>query len=151
MINQISSWCCISEESSKICITSASSIICLLTSVAISASSISEYSKILQEDQENTYLINTLVCLGITGIISGIFSMSNFLQIILQLSTASICIKIQKYYQTGVIFIYLIGIILEYVTIEPGQNSERIYAKLINIDIVLGILMGFTILAHIFC
>lgn len=151
MINQVSSFCCISEESSKICITSASSLICLLTSVAISASSISEYSKILQEDQENIYLINVLVYLGIAGIVSGIFSMSNFLQIILQLPTAPVCIKLQKYYQTGVIFIYFSGIVLEYLTIQPGQNSERIYAKLVNIDIVLGILITFTILSHIFC
>ena len=151
MINFVSSWCCLSEESSAICVASCPSLVCLFSSVVIASSSIGEYSRILQDDQENITLINTLILLGVTGILSGIFSMSNCLQIILQLSTAPVCIKIQKYWQTCMIPMFLSGIIIEYYTIPEGKNSERIHSQLLNMEIVLGILIIFTITSHLFC
>lgn len=151
MINFISRFCCISEESSKICVTSAPSIICLFTSVSIASSSVAEYSKVLQEDQENIFLIRTLSFLGVSGIISGIVSMSNCLQIIFQLSTASVCMKIQKIWQSVITLIFLAGIIVENWALTDESNKDRILGHLVNAEIALAILAVFTILMHFFC
>jgi hypothetical protein len=117
--------------------------------VTIASSSISEYSKILQEDNQNNYLIQTLILLGISGITSGIISMSNCLQIIFQLSSSPVCIKIQKIWQILISILFLSGITLENLSIDPKANHQQTH--LLNAEIALAILITFTIFMHFTC
>ena len=153
MIDCVSAFCCITRESSSSIVLLFPFIVWLICTVYLSIVSIKTYAESeydLSKISENNQITVFFSVSGIFGVMAFVFTVSNLIQIILQLSTSIHVIKLQKSGQVLFLFVFVCcGLIeaLVYIFIDESLMKDYLSSHLISWFVVIGILVLITMIS----
>lgn len=156
MIDCISAACCIQREHSEKIVILAPPVIWTFCSVFLASISVRAYTnsnfslETLGYSTEFTYFF---LFVGVTSIFSVIFTLSNLIQVILEVSSGKYALQLQEYGQY--FFISLLGTlwISEFIVIslsEPLEIQSEIDQHLLKSGISIGVLLPFTLISYLY-
>ena len=154
MIDCISAACCVSRECSSKTILFAPFIAWVAGSVFLATKYIKSYAELeisIEDEGIASIIIILFVLCGAFAIIVAVLTLSNIIQVLMELSTAKYALILQKYIQSVSHFILLAFVLIEvllYHLIDEEFLVDQLYDNLLKTWITCALLFPFTLSSH---